>query len=132
MIGTANGIGERFKKLRRLFAMTQQQMSAALGATQASISQIENGEVVPTGNFLVRLKEQFPDVDLNWLIADTGEPLITREPKSLQDDQIEKTVVRVLKNFKVFNDELKRGGRQENDIFRPSGGKVTPFGTSVL
>jgi transcriptional regulator with XRE-family HTH domain len=109
MIGTANGIGERFKKLRRLFAMTQQQMSAALGATQASISQIENGEVVPTGNFLVRLKEQFPDVDLNWLIADTGEPLITREPKSLQDDQIEKTVVRVLKNFKVFNDELKKG-----------------------
>ena len=92
MTETTNGIGDRFKMLRRLFALTQQQMGAALGATQANISQIENGEVVPTGNFLVRLKEQFPDVDLNWLIAGAGESLLKRNPEMLQEDQIERTV----------------------------------------
>jgi len=109
MTDSARAIGERFKTLRRLFAMTQQQMSAALRTTQASISQIENGEVVPTGNFLVRLKEQFPDVDLNWLIAGNGESLLKRNPEMLQEDQIERTVVRVLKNFKVLNNEIKKG-----------------------
>lgn len=68
-------IGARIRAVRVTLGLPQAGFAAELSTTQANISQIETGALLPTGKFLLRFTEKCPEVDLNWLFTGTGQPL---------------------------------------------------------
>ena len=85
-------IHERLKTLRvDVLNLTQVQMSEVMQTTQGNISQIENGECLPSGNFIARLSINFPQINFNWLIYNVEKPTrvnmhgIVLEKKSFQE-----------------------------------------------
>jgi transcriptional regulator with XRE-family HTH domain len=105
-------IAKRFKELRRELNLTQKQMSEELETTQANISQIENGECLPTGNFMLRVAERFPDVNFNWLFLNQGTPRLSDAAKKVEADIVSKVErnleKKYTKKFDELNSELKR------------------------
>jgi len=67
-------IGDKIRKFRtEVLSLSQRELGLELDSTQAGISQIESGEVLPSASFMKKLAERFPDVNYNWLFFDEGE-----------------------------------------------------------
>jgi transcriptional regulator with XRE-family HTH domain len=97
-------IGHKIKELRTVhFKKTQKEFSKILEATQANLSQIESNKFRPTGSFLLRLAEKFPETDFNWLYYGTGSPL--RPSKEIKP---KKTGVKILRGFNALQEEVKK------------------------
>src|SRR5690606_20650173 len=61
-------IGDKIRKFRtEVLSLSQRELGLELDSTQAGISQIESGEVLPSASFMKKLAERFPDVNYNWL-----------------------------------------------------------------
>lgn len=65
-------ISHRINEIRRQKKLSQVDFSAALGATQASISQYESGRRIPDTGFLTKLCSVY-NVNLTWLLTGEGE-----------------------------------------------------------
>jgi transcriptional regulator with XRE-family HTH domain len=118
MAQQSSEIARRFKQLRQELDLTQKELSEELKTTQANISQIESGEVVPTGNFMIRLAQRFPDVNFNWLISNVGKPRISENDKGLANEVASKTEKTLEKKFRKSYDELNyeiRALRESNN-----------------
>lgn len=59
---------ERLRELRAHKKLTQAEFGEKLNVTQANVSQLENGECLPTGETISRIYRAFPEVDWNWLV----------------------------------------------------------------
>ena len=69
--------GERFRRIRRLSGMSQEEFGAALGVSRQTINAYENNRQTPTMGMLERVcKGQ--DVSPNWLLTGIGDPSIGR------------------------------------------------------
>lgn len=67
-------IGEKIREFRtEVLNLSQRELGLELESTQANISQIESGEVLPSAGFMKKLAERFPDINYNWLFFDEGE-----------------------------------------------------------
>jgi transcriptional regulator with XRE-family HTH domain len=64
-------VDKRFKKIRELLKLTQDEMSRALGTTRAIVGDIERGKSFPNPLVLTNLHFKY-NIDLNWLICGSG------------------------------------------------------------
>lgn len=64
---------ERIKELRKKHGLTQQQVGERIGASRASVSQWESGDVSPSADYLVALAKMF-GVSAHWLSTGKGSP----------------------------------------------------------
>ena len=53
--------------------LTPTEFADKIGVSRASISSIKTGRTQPTLTLVEKIKQHFPDVDVNWLIFGTGE-----------------------------------------------------------
>lgn len=73
-------INKKFKQLRNHHRLTQVEFAGLLKMTQANVSQIENGDCIPSGETLIKLYKVYPTLDFNWLIKGlSGWPFIQGE-----------------------------------------------------
>ena len=70
---------ERIKELRKKHGLTQQQVGERIGASRASVSQWESGDVSPSADYLVALARVF-GVSAHWLSTGKGSP----EPSNVE------------------------------------------------
>lgn len=52
-------------KQRIKINFTQQEMANKLGVSHSYYSKLENGNKTPSYNFLVKVKKEFPELDMN-------------------------------------------------------------------
>ncbi len=71
--------------------LTPTEFADKIGVSRASISSIKTGRTQPTLSLVDKILEQFPDVDINWLIRGIGEAPIKKESDVNSDSPIEKT-----------------------------------------
>ena len=64
-------IGQRFKKVREHYRMTQSAFGESLDATQANITDVERGKVFPNPVILENIHKKYM-INLNWLLCGTG------------------------------------------------------------
>ena len=70
-----------------------------LGLSHTSVSKLLKGVHLPSSKFLIPLKEHFPDLDMNWLIAGQGE---------MQGHQYDfKMIELLLENKKLLLEKIK-------------------------
>jgi transcriptional regulator with XRE-family HTH domain len=62
-------IGERVKLVRG--ELNQRDFADRLGVSKGSISQIEQGKAMPSGDFLLKIHSAF-EVDITWLLTGMG------------------------------------------------------------
>ena len=69
--------GERFRRIRKLGGMSQEEFGVALGVSRQTINAYENDRQRPTMDMLERVcKGQ--DVSPHWLLTGLGEPTTAR------------------------------------------------------
>ena len=88
--------------------LTPTEFADKIGVSRASISSIKTGRTQPTLSLVEKIKQHFPNVDINWLIFGAGDaPIINHGEQeevveSLVDDEI-KTEIEA--NSNLSNDE---------------------------
>ena len=76
--------------------LTPTEFADKIGVSRASISSIKTGRTQPTLTLVEKIKQHFPDVDVNWLIFGTGEApveVIKEEENTLPFADVESDVV---------------------------------------
>lgn len=57
----------KLQAFRRAKGLTQEEFAQRLGFTFSMVSKVENGAAKPSRNFMERVKQTFPDADINAL-----------------------------------------------------------------
>jgi transcriptional regulator with XRE-family HTH domain len=106
------------------------QFANAIGVTKGTVSLVTRGERAVGASFLAKLKQKFPEVNLDWLLSGTGEvfnkPDMVMEPnppyKTIQEE-IEALEAKtstdryiVIEALKQENALLKHNAQQMLDI----------------
>jgi transcriptional regulator with XRE-family HTH domain len=60
-------IGEKVKRIRKKYKMSQVEFSEKIGISQGRLSEIEQDKTKPSADTLIQLRKYF-GVDLNWLL----------------------------------------------------------------
>lgn len=74
-----NLFGGRFRELRNLLGLTQEQMARRLGVTTATYNRYEKGHREPTVGLLYRMAKLAPGINAEWLLTGTGDPFDSEE-----------------------------------------------------
>lgn len=77
----ARAFGDRMRTARTAAGMTQNALAVAVGATDASISNWENGKKVPTPDTIVAIADEL-GVTCDWLLTGRRAPPRPRTPGS--------------------------------------------------
>lgn len=72
--------------------LTPTEFADTIGVSRASISSIKTGRTQPTLLLIEKIKQRFPNVDINWLILGEGDaPIVNRSEQEIElftDDEI--------------------------------------------
>jgi plasmid maintenance system antidote protein VapI len=84
--------GERFKHLRETLSekhnhkrRSQRGFAETIGVIGPTISNIESDQYKMNAEILIRLKEEYPEVNMNWLLVEEGKPFSNEYP-SVSDE----------------------------------------------
>ncbi|WP_288843230.1 helix-turn-helix domain-containing protein [uncultured Deefgea sp.] len=107
-------IGNRVRSIRNALKLNQRDFAARLSTSSGRISEIESGKSMPSGDFLLRLHQEF-NSDLNWLMTGMqGSASGIKEPSlSGQNKEIDQTLLeRVLS---MLDDIARAAGKRWNE-----------------
>lgn len=93
-------IGTKIKFIRQEKRLTQDGLGKELGFSKQIVSNYENDLSKPSYDFLYQLNQTY-NVNLNWLIADNGQPF---NPPKFEDvqDELEQKVEQLLKKHNLI------------------------------
>ena len=80
-------IGKRFKSVRKVLNMSQEEFASSLGITKQAISNVEHSKSLPSTAIMNKMLLNF-DVNLNYLISEVGDMFNNPDKiyKSLRDE----------------------------------------------
>lgn len=81
-------INERFKELRKVYGLSQEELGIKIGLSKSGISNIESGTRNVTDKHIKLLCSEFPEIQEEWLRYGTGE--MKRETPSSTMEQLKK------------------------------------------
>lgn len=55
----------KLKEFRESKSITQEQLARKIGFTLSMVAQVERGKVKASRNFMEKLKQAYPDIDIN-------------------------------------------------------------------
>ena len=65
--------------------ITPTEFADTIGVSRASISSIKTGRTQPTLSLIEKIKQRFPNVDINWLILGEGDaPIVNRSEQEIE------------------------------------------------
>ena len=72
--------------------LTPTEFADTIGVSRASISSIKTGRTQPTLSLVEKIKQRFPEININWLILGEGDaPIVNRSGQEIElftDDEI--------------------------------------------
>jgi len=80
-------IHERIKQVIELSGLTMTEFADLLKVQRSSISHLISGRNKPSMDFLEKLVEHFPDIDLKWLISGSSSLQVALESSSTQKQE---------------------------------------------
>lgn len=104
---------DRIKRFIETQNMTASGFANEIGVQRSSVSHILSGRNKPSLDFILKLKDHFPDLNLDWLLFGSGPILMSktpeREKRQMQNEiEFEKPFV---KNDKESSEEIS--GKEE-------------------
>lgn len=117
-------IGQRLKELIDKKGLTLLEFSEKVGIQRSSLSHLFSGRNKPSIDLLLKIKKQFPDTDLEWLI--TGESIGSVDSTAqkekeinLTDDKSDVTYVNSA-NDSIDNQNIKSPKQSQSSTVNPT------------
>ncbi len=110
-------LNERISKVIEYSELSPSEFAELIEVQRSNISHITSGRNKPSLDFLIKIKEKFPDLDWDWLINGSGEMLIDKaavSPSSLNATSLPDL-------FSLINDD---------DFGKAPSSKITPNETA--
>lgn len=99
-------LNERISKIIEYSELTSSEFADAIDVQRSSISHITSGRNKPSLDFLIKVKEHFPELEWDWLINGIGAMLKRPEPEVVSEPFDEKPKTTALPDlFSLINDE---------------------------
>ena len=112
-------LNERISEIIDYTNLTPSEFADAVEVQRSSISHITSGRNKPSLDFLVKVKEKYPELQWEWLILGQGEMLAPTEPEP-ESDEIEPASPPSMPDlFALINDE-NFGLTESEDRVSPS------------
>lgn len=80
-------INERISKIIEYSELTPSEFADAVEVQRSSISHISSGRNKPSLDFLMKVKERFPELQWDWMINGQGEMLLNKEETEHSDEK---------------------------------------------
>ncbi len=110
--------GERIASLREKHAMTQEELSAKLGITRASLSHYENNRRAPDYDTITKIAGFF-NVSIDYLLGRTDDPHIVLDDEVRKFvDSLELSDDNILEKFSLTIDGKKTHPGRGQKIYR--------------
>ena len=71
-------IGQRFKNVRKVLNMSQEEFAESLGVTKQAISNVEHSKSLPSTAVMNKMLLNF-DVNLNYLVSEVGNMFVNQD-----------------------------------------------------
>ena len=84
---------ERIEYLMNIYNLTPSQFADKTGIQRASVSHILADRNKPSLDVFLKIHRAFPDIELNWLVADEGEaPVIADVPQEAAVNEVDNAI----------------------------------------
>jgi transcriptional regulator with XRE-family HTH domain len=85
--------GKRLQEILQYYGLSATAFSEAIDFNRSTISHLLSGRNRPSLEFVMKVLQQFPEVELYWLLNGTGAfPVVKNEPSLPSPDAIESSV----------------------------------------
>lgn len=95
-------LNERISKIIEYSNLTSSEFADEIDVQRSSVSHITSGRNKPSLDFLIKVKEKFPELEWEWLLRGNGEMLIKPEEKT---EETEKNKPSLPDLFALIDDE---------------------------
>lgn len=103
-------LNERISKIIEYSGLTSSEFADEVEVQRSSVSHITSGRNKPSLDFLVKVKEKFPEIQWDWLINGDGDMRTSQEK---EDDTAEKKPIPLPDLFAMIDDD--NFGRTERE-----------------
>lgn len=84
-------IAKRLKKFIQIKKLSKSAFAQKIGIQRSTLAHFFSGRNKPSSDFFLKIKETYPDLDLNWLIS--GKNRYTIEKKQPKEKKIKSVVI---------------------------------------
>lgn len=104
-------LNERIAKVLQYSEKSPSEFAELIDVQRSSISHITSGRNKPSLDFLIKVKEQFPDISWDWLINGEGKMLMDKESEAVAETVSKETPLSLPDLFSLIDDD--NFGREE-------------------
>ncbi len=97
-------INDRISKIIEYSSLTPSEFADEIEVQRSSISHITSGRNKPSLDFIVKIKNKYPELSWDWLINDEGE-MLQKKDEETQVPEIQKQKTSLPDLFNLINDE---------------------------
>lgn len=119
-------LNERISKIIEYSELSSSEFADAIDVQRSNISHITSGRNKPSLDFLIKIKERFPEIQWDWLIKGEGEMLIKPDPEIIVEKQTPTSLPDLFsliddENFGITEseDSVQKEIPRESKIFPP-------------
>lgn len=114
-------LNERISKIIEYSDLTSSEFADAVDVQRSSVSHITSGRNKPSLDFLIKVKEHFPELEWDWLIKGDGEMLKKPEEEHAPEAVPEKTKPTSLPDlFSLIDDDNFGFTEKEDRVMKSS------------
>ena len=84
-------IAKRLEKFIQINKLSKSAFAQKIGIQRSTLAHFFSGRNKPSSDFFLKIKETYPDLDLNWLIS--GKKRYTFEEKQSKEKKIKSVVI---------------------------------------
>lgn len=107
--------GQRLKKIRNQFELSQKEMATHAGITIKSYYKNENNETLPSFKTMHRLQKDF-NVSMDWLIFNKGPMLFKEKQEEIKTATVEPTVEEISPELKDMLNHMEQDPRLRHEL----------------
>lgn len=95
---------DRIKRFIEMQDLSSSSFANEIGVQRSSVSHVLSGRNKPSLDFVVKIKERFPEVNLEWLINGKGGMIASKEKKEIKKKPISKEDIKPEQKSFQFDD----------------------------
>ncbi|MBU8881967.1 helix-turn-helix domain-containing protein [Kaistella sp. DKR-2] len=119
-------LNERISKIIEYSELSSSEFADEIDVQRSNISHITSGRNKPSLDFLIKIKDRFPQIQWDWLIMGDGEMLKTQEPEVIPEKPKTSSLPDLFSlidddNFGITEseDQVKKDLPRESEIYAP-------------
>ncbi|MBS1548255.1 MAG: helix-turn-helix transcriptional regulator [Bacteroidetes bacterium] len=106
-------LNDRISKIIAYSKLSPSEFADEIDVQRSSISHITSGRNKPSLDFLIKVKDRFPELQWDWLIKNEGEMI---EPKDLPKEETKTASTSLPDLFALIGDEIYGSTESEDTI----------------